>query len=92
MYATLGDTDKADITNFDSLPSDCSNPGTTTVAPPTKTTSFDPFTSSLSTLTTSDNIKTVQRLLQRVNALLGAVDGVYDQEFKNSIFAFQKAQ
>jgi hypothetical protein len=92
VYATLGDTDKVDTTSLDYLPSECGNPGTTTVAPPKKTTSFDPFTSSLSSATTSENIKTVQRLLQRVNALTGDVDGVYDQEFKDSVFAFQKAQ
>ncbi len=93
VYATLGDTDKADTTNFDNIPSDCGNPGTTTVAP-SKTTSasFDPFTSSLSAYTTTENIKTVQKLLQRVNALVGDVDGVYDQEFKQSVFNFQKAQ
>lgn len=92
VYATLGDTDKADTASLDYLPSDCSNPGTTTVSPPKKTTSFDPFTSSLSSATTSENIKTVQRLLERVNALIGDIDGVYDQEFKDSVFVFQKAQ
>jgi len=92
VYVSLDDTGKPDTTSLDFLPSDCSNPGTTTVAPPTKTTSFDPFTSSLSTYTTSENIKTVQRLLQRVKALIGEVDGMYDQEFKDSVFAFQKAQ
>lgn len=92
VYASFEDSGKADTTNLDFLPSDCSDPGTTTVTPPKKTTSFDPFTSSLSIYTTAENIKTVQRLLQRVNALLGTVDGVYDQEFKDSVFAFQKAQ
>jgi hypothetical protein len=92
VYASLDDTGKADTASLDFLPSECGNPGTTTVAPPKKSTSFDPFTSSLSTLTTSENIKTVQRLLQRVSALIGEVDGVYDQEFKDSVFAFQKAQ
>ncbi len=81
-----------DTTNLDTIPGDCSNPGTTTVAPPKKTTSFDPFTSSLSSATTSENIKTVQRLLERVNALIGEVDGSYDQEFRDSVFKFQKAQ
>lgn len=92
VYASLDATDKADTTSLDFLPSDCSNPGTTTVAPPKKSTSFDPFTSSLSSSTTSENIKTVQRLLQRVNALIGDVDGAYDQEFRDSVFKFQKAQ
>lgn len=92
VYATLGETDKTDTTSLDYLPSECGNPGTTTVAPPKRTNAFDPFTSSLSSATTSENIKTVQRLLQRVNALIGDVDGVYDQEFKDSVFAFQKAQ
>lgn len=93
VYATLGDTDKTDTANFDNLPSDCGNPGTTTVTPPKSTSSsFDPFTSSLSAYTTVENIKTVQKLLQRVNALVGEVDGVYDQEFKQSVFNFQKAQ
>lgn len=92
VYISLDDTGKPDTSNLDFLPSDCSNPGTTTVAPPNKTTSFDPFTSALSTYSTSENIKTVQGLLQRVNALIGGIDGVYDQEFKDSVFAFQKAQ
>lgn len=92
VYATLGETDKVDTTSLDYLPSDCSNPGTTTVAPPKRSTTFDPFTSSLSSATTSENIKTVQRLLERVNALIGEIDGLYDQEFKDSVFAFQKAQ
>ncbi|MFA6080173.1 MAG: peptidoglycan-binding protein [Candidatus Gracilibacteria bacterium] len=92
VYASFEDSGKADTTSMDFLPSDCSNPGTTPVTPPKTSASFDPFTSSLSTLTTAENIKTVQRLLQRVNALIGTVDGVYDQEFKDSVFAFQKAQ
>jgi len=92
VYATFEDSGKADTSTLDFLPSDCSNPGTTTVTPPQKTTSFDPFTSSLSTATTAENIKTVQRLLQRVGALIGTIDGIYDQEFRDSVFAFQKAQ
>lgn len=93
VYVTLWDTTTIDTASFDSLPSDCSNPWTTTVAPPkTSNRWFDPFTSSLSSLTTSENIKTVQRLLQRVNALVGDIDGMYDQEFKQSVFNFQKAQ
>jgi peptidoglycan hydrolase-like protein with peptidoglycan-binding domain len=77
---------------LDYLPSECADPGTTTVSPPKRSNTFDPFTSSLSGATTRENIKTVQELLQRVNALIGEVDGVYDQEFRDSIFAFQKAQ
>ncbi len=92
VYASFDDSGKADTTSLDFLPSDCSDPGTTSVTPSSKTGTFDPFTSSVSASTSAENIKTVQRLLQRVNALIGTVDGIYDQEFKDSVFAFQKAQ
>lgn len=93
VYATLDNSTIGDTSNFDFIPSDCNNPGTTTVKPPkSSNSSFDPFTSSLSISTTKENLKTVQRLLQRMNALVGDVDGVYDQEFRESVYKFQTSQ
>ena len=40
----------------------------------------------------SDNIKIVQRLLQKAGAFTGTIDGVYGQDMIEAIFQFQKKQ
>jgi peptidoglycan hydrolase-like protein with peptidoglycan-binding domain len=40
----------------------------------------------------SENIKTVQKLLQKVGAYTGSIDGVYGQDMIEAIFQFQKKQ
>ena len=81
-----------DTSSFDGISSDCKNPNTETVplASGTKV-DFDPFTMPIGPGSTSDNIKAVQKLLTRVNAYTGLINGLYDDALTEAIFRFQKA-
>ncbi len=81
-----------DTTSFDGISSDCKNPNSETVplASGTKT-AFDPFTMPIGTGSDIENIKTVQKLLTRVNAYTGAINGTYNEALTDAIFRFQQA-
>ena len=82
----------ADTNNFDNIPSNCGNPHNETVplASGATTKPFDPFTMPIGTWSPKENIKIVQNLLLRLNAYTGTIDGVYDDDFIDAIFQFQK--
>lgn len=81
-----------DTSSFDGVNSDCKNPHSETVplASGTKNV-FDPFTMPIGSGSHADNIKTVQKLLTRVNAYTGPINGVYNDTLTDAIFRFQKA-
>lgn len=84
----------SDTTNFDNIPSDCSNPHNETVPLASwgsNTRPFDPFTMPIGTGSPVENIKIVQNLLSRVNAYSGTIDWLYNETLTNAIFVFQKA-
>ncbi len=81
-----------DSTSFDGVSSDCKNPNTETVplASGVKKT-FDPFTMPIGTGSDVEDLKTVQKLLTRVGAYTGAINGLYNEALTDAIFRFQKA-
>lgn len=84
VYANFNDVGTSDTSSFGMISSDCVNPNSVFVTP----TTFDPFKSVLSSQTSSDDIKTIQRLFQRVG-IENDINGVYDTDFKNTVFDFQ---
>ena len=81
-----------DTSSFDGVSADCKNPNSETVplASGTKKT-FDPFTMPIGVWSDVEDIKTVQKLLARVNAYTWAINGTYNEALTNAIFLFQKA-
>lgn len=81
-----------DSTSFDGVSADCKNPNNETVplASGTKT-AFDPFTMPIGAGSDIENIKAVQKLLTRVSAYTGAINGTYNEALTEAIFRFQKA-
>ncbi len=93
LYVDLNnDTSVSDSTNFDAIPSDCSDPHNETVPLASGAQRvFDPFTMTIGSSSPKDDIIIVQRLLERIGAYTGPIDGVYDEDFVDTIFLFQKA-
>lgn len=81
-----------DSTSFEGVSTDCKNPNTETVplASGTKKT-FDPFTMPIGVGSDTEDLKTVQKLLTRVGAYTGAINGLYNDALTDAIFRFQKA-
>ena len=81
-----------DTNSFEGISADCKNPNTETVplASGTKKT-FDPFTMPIGTGSDIEDLKTVQKLLTRVGAYTGAINGVFNEALTDAIFRFQKA-
>lgn len=81
-----------DSTSFDGISADCKNPNTETVplASGVKKT-FDPFTMPIGVGSDVEDLKTVQKLLTRVGAYTGAINGLYNDALTDAIFRFQKA-
>lgn len=86
------DTSIPDTSSFDNIPSDCKNPNNETVplASGVKV-AFDPFTMPIGVGSPVENIETVQKLLARVNAYTGAINGIYNDVLVAAIFNFQRA-
>ncbi len=82
-----------DTTNFDNIPSDCNNPHNETVplASGSTTRVFDPFTMPINAVSPQADVKVVQNLLARLNAYNGSIDGIFDEDFVEAIFQFQKS-
>lgn len=80
-----------DTSSFDSMPGNCSNPNNETVplASGIKK-EFDPFTTPIGSGTAREDIESVQKLLARVNAYTGVINGAYDESLTTAIFNFQK--
>lgn len=74
------------------MPGNCSNPNNETVplASGIKL-AFDPFTMPIGSGSAIEDIKTVQKLLARVNIYTGPINGLYDEVLIDAIFRFQKA-
>lgn len=87
------DTSIPDTTNFDNIPSDCKNPHNETVplASGSTTRVFDPFTMPINAVSPEADVKIVQNLLARLGAYTGPVDGIFDEDFVEAIFQFQKS-
>jgi peptidoglycan hydrolase-like protein with peptidoglycan-binding domain len=81
-----------DSTSFEGVSTDCKNPNTETVplASGTKKT-FDPFTMPIGVGSDTEDLKTVQKLLTRVGAYTGSINGLYNDALTDAIFRFQKA-
>lgn len=81
-----------DTNSFDGISADCKNPNNETVplASGVKKT-FDPFTMPIGIGSDTEDLKTVQKLLTRVGAYTGAINGVYNEALTDAIFRFQKA-
>ncbi len=86
------DTSIPDTSNFDNIPSDCTNPHNETVplASGSTTRVFDPFTMPINAVSPQSDVKIVQNLLSRLNAYTGPIDGIFDEDFVEAIFQFQK--
>lgn len=80
-----------DTSSFDSMPGNCSNPNNETVplASGIKK-AFDPFTMPIGSGTALEDIKSVQKLLTRVSAYTGAINGQYNETLITAIFNFQR--
>ncbi len=87
------DTSIPDTTNFDNIPSDCKNPHNETVplASGSTTRVFDPFTMPINAVSPEADVKIVQNLLSRLGSYTGSIDGIFDEDFVEAIFQFQKA-
>lgn len=74
------------------MPGNCSNPNNETVplASGIKK-AFDPFTMPIGSGSAIEDIKTVQKLLARVNAYTGAINGLYNEALTDAVFRFQQA-
>jgi peptidoglycan hydrolase-like protein with peptidoglycan-binding domain len=80
-----------DTSSFDSMPGNCSNPNNETVplASGIKK-AFDPFTMPIGSGSTVEDIKAVQKLLARVNAYTGDINGLYNEALTDAVFRFQQ--
>jgi len=74
------------------MPGNCSNPNNETVplASGIKV-AFDPFTMPIGSGSAIEDIQTVQKLLARVNAYTGAINGLYNEALTDAVFRFQQA-
>lgn len=73
------------------MPGNCSNPNNETVplASGIKK-AFDPFTMPIGSGSTVEDIKAVQKLLARVNAYTGDINGLYNEALTDAVFRFQQ--
>lgn len=81
-----------DTSSFDTMPGNCSNPNNETVplASGIKK-AFDPFTMPIGSGSAIEDIQTVQKLLARVNAYTGPINGLYNDALTDAVFRFQQA-
>lgn len=74
------------------MPGNCSNPNNETVPLASGIKQpFDPFTMPIGSGSAKEDIQAVQKLLARVNAYTGVIDGNYNETLTDAIFQFQQA-
>lgn len=81
-----------DTSSFDNMPGNCSNPNNETVPLASGIKQpFDPFTMPIWSGSAIEDIKTVQKLLARVNAYTWPINGLYNEALTDAVFRFQQA-
>ncbi len=79
-----------DTTSLVNIPSNCNNPHNETISLASgSAATFDPFTMTINSKSPASNVEAVQKLLARVGAYAGTIDGVFDNELIDAIYNFQ---